>query len=133
MRTVIGKKDIEKERVPPTHIEPAPDTYRSRILKYIPAEVIALYVTLDALIRSSAKDHVGLQWIIFGFCIIAVILYLWRVQKVSKWKQILISSVSFFVWIFAIGGPFVNLSMYDPLHGGILLPVYTFLIPILEA
>ncbi len=90
-------------------------------------------MTLDALIRSSEGNHIGLQWIIFGFCVIAVILYLWRVQKVYKWKQVLISSVSFIVWIFAIGGPFVHLSAYDPLYAGILLPAYTFLIPILEA
>ncbi len=43
MRMVVGKKDIEEEHVPSEEIKPAPDTYRSRILKYIPAEVIALY------------------------------------------------------------------------------------------
>jgi hypothetical protein len=40
------------------------DTYTSRLLKYIPAEVIALYLTLDAIIRSrNTNDYLlGYLW-----------------------------------------------------------------------
>lgn len=111
----------------------APDAYTSRLLKYIPAEVVALFLTLDALIRSSSKVPIFIYWAVFVFGIVATYFYLWRVGKVRKQTQLHISAVAFFVWVFAIGGPFTHLNWYDPLYGGLLLPVYTFLVAIVEA
>lgn len=133
MRTVISKKDIEQKRIALKEATPQPDDYKSRLFKYIPSEVVALYLTLEAIVLPSEEMSVGLHWFVFVIGIVAVILYLWRMQKVSKRTQLLISTVAFIVWIFAIGGPFAHLSMYSPLYGKILLPVYTFLIPLIEA
>lgn len=109
------------------------DSYTSRLLKYIPAEVIVLYLTLDALIRSSDKIPLWLYWAIFIFGIIGTYLYLWRVEKVSKLTQLIISCMAYCVWVFALGGPFVHTNWYEPIYAGILLPVYTFLAAIIEA
>jgi hypothetical protein len=46
------------------------DTYLTRLLKYVPAEVIALYLTLDAIIRSSQEIHLFIYWFVFVFGII---------------------------------------------------------------
>lgn len=145
-REVIGKKDVLqsphlannseasllrgafKEKIPSKS-----DDYAARLLKYIPSEVIALYIMLDALIRSSGETNLSLYWGVFIFSIVVTPLYLWRIQKVNKKLQLSISTLAFIVWIFAIGGPFVYLSWYKPLYGGILLPIYTFLISIIEA
>jgi hypothetical protein len=112
---------------------PETDKYTSRLLKYIPAEVIALYITLDAMIRSSDQIQAGVYWAVFLFGILGTYLYLWRVQKVNKQNQLLISVVAYCVWVFALGGPFVLLNWYEPIYGGLLLPIFTFLIPIIEA
>ena len=45
-------------------------------------------------------------------------------QKVLKLQQHIISFLSFVVWVFALGGPFLLFSWYNPLYGEILLPVY---------
>lgn len=121
-------EEMIRQQIPPT-----PDTYTSRLIKYIPAEVIALYLTLDTLIRSKGELHLAMYWGVFLFGIVATYLYLWRVQKVNKQLQLLISVIAYCVWVFAIGGPFVHLSWYDPLYAGLLLPSYTFLISIVEA
>ncbi|MCP4351752.1 MAG: hypothetical protein GY795_40325 [Desulfobacterales bacterium] len=110
-----------------------PDKYTDRLLKYIPSEIIALYLSLDSIIRSSQKIGVVIYWGVFIAGIVMTYLYLYRVAKVHKQKQLLISVASFCVWVFALGGPFVHLSWYDPVYGGLLLPIFTFLIPIIEA
>jgi len=151
LRVAVGKKDIQKiqslsekppesdEEMPeilkhfsPEEVPTEPDNYRTRLLKYIPAEVVVAYLTLDATIRSSGTPHIQLQWLIFFFCIFAVILYLKGAENVYKWKQLAISTGAFFVWVFAIGGPFVHLSMYDPLYGALLLPMYTIVVAKIE-
>jgi len=113
-----------------------PDDYITRLLKYVPSEVIVLYLTLDPLVRpansTSQLDHVVLHWAIFICGILLTPIYLIRIQKVKKRSQLMISSLAFVVWVFAIGGPFVYLSWYKPFYGGILLPFYTTIIPLLE-
>jgi hypothetical protein len=135
--------DIELGAGPPLSIEPSvgkvaptpplkPDRYTSRLLKYIPAEVIALYLTLDGLIRSSDKVPVSLHWGVFAFGVVGTYLYLWRVASVTKQTQLIISVIAYCVWVFALGGPFVHLNWYVPIYGALLLPVYTFFVGIIE-
>jgi hypothetical protein len=113
---------------------PNADDYQSRLLKYIPAEVIAVYLTLDNALRS-AKDQIALQswlWIIFGILLVGTPLYLWRVSKVTKKVQLLISTIAFAVWVFALGGAFALQSWYHPVYGALLLPLYTFFVPVIS-
>ena len=112
--------------------ELTPDGYTARLLKFIPGEVIALYLTLDAIIRSSDTLAPFVHWAAFGFGLLATFLYLWRVGGVTKGLQLTLSVGAFFVWVFAMGGPFVQVDWYAPIYGGLLLPVYTFLIPIID-
>ena len=119
--------------LPPPLEQKEPDKYTSRLLKYIPAEVIALYLTLDALIRTSEQLPISVYWIVFVVCLVLTYFYLHRVEKVDKNIQLLISVVAFCVWVFAIGGPFVYLNWYQPIYGGLLLPTYTLLVAIIEA
>ena len=123
----------EPESYKPEPVTLEPDKYSERLLKYIPAEVIALYLTLDAIVRSTEQIPILFYWGIFVFGIAATYLYLWRVEKVNKKAQLVISVGAFIVWVFTLGGPFTHLSWYDPIFGGILLPMYTFMIAIVEA
>lgn len=125
----LGLTEEKQVRAP----VPEADDYKSRLLKYIPAEIVALYITLDAMIRSGNPPwrQMGL-WVAFWVTLVGVPAYLWRVQRVRKWVQLLISTTAFAVWVFAIGGPFAVLSWYSPLLGGLVLVAYTFFIPIIE-
>lgn len=112
---------------------PEIDKYASRLIKYIPVEVITLYLTLDALVRSSATIPHSIYWSIFIVGVLGTYLYLWRVEKVNKQKQLAISVGAYCVWVFALGGPFEFFSWYNSIYGGLLLPIYTFFIAIIEA
>jgi hypothetical protein len=119
---------------PPVSTPPsqAPDGYSDRLIKYIPAEVVALYLTLDALIRSAPQVSIVIYWAVFVFCFLGTYAYLWRIQKVRKPLQLHISGGAFVVWVFAMGGPFAQLGWYNPLYAGILLPMFTFSVALVE-
>ncbi|MBH8553064.1 hypothetical protein I8751_11940 [Nostocaceae cyanobacterium CENA357] len=153
-REIITRRDIEKqirdiETAQPyledstdsntaRNLIPKQDDYQSKLLKYIPTEVVALYITLDGIVKAAFNPQLSQEywlwlWIIFAILLISTPLYLWRVTKVRKKKQLVISTVALVVWVFALGGAFVAFRWYKPFYGAIILPLYTFFIPILEA
>lgn len=109
------------------------DDYPIRIIKLIPAEVLTLYIALTGIIvvgRDSVNYEV-LYWIIFIICLVGTPLYLKEITNVNDNLQIGISTLSFIVWVFAIGGPFTTLTYYQPVYGALLLPIFTFFIPMI--
>lgn len=111
------------------------DEYFDRLLKYIPAEVVACYIFVIGFIQklTNPEDVKIFSWVVFiVFCFLAV-LYLWRILKVKKIQQLAICLIAFVVWVFALGGPFALLAWYNPVYGEILLPIYTLTIAIWEA
>jgi hypothetical protein len=111
-----------------------PTTFKA-LLKYIPTEVVAVFVLVDGMLRSAAPSLPipVIRWVVFFALLAGTWLYLQRVERVSKLQQLLISTVAFAVWVFSLGGPFSAFTWYSPLYGAILLPLYTFSIPIFQA
>ncbi len=133
MRQVVTQKNINLVQAKSPGATLKPDDYLTKLVKYIPSEVVALYITLYG-IASAAKEEISftfISWLIFVIGILGTALYLWRVAKVSDWLQLIVSTIAFVVWVFALGGPFSSLSWYHPIYGALLLPVYTFFIPII--
>ena len=109
------------------------DGYFNRLLKYIPTEIVGLYLTLNNIINIQEKNtQAWMSWFIFAICLIFIPLYLNRVLKVKKKIQILISSISFVVWAYALGGPFATCGLFNNLFAALLLPIYTVLISIIK-
>jgi hypothetical protein len=109
------------------------DTYSERLVKYIPTEVIALYLTLLGILSTSPhRDSKQLGWIIFGFCLSGTPLYLWKITQVRKVSQLVLSTSGFCIWAFSLGSPFSLYGWYDPLYPALVLPAYTFLVPMLD-
>src|SRR5574340_529342 len=129
-RTIITKRDVQvmpKAVATPIQKE---DNYLSRLLKYIPAESVSAYMTLDGLVRSS-QNQLSLQiglWAVFGIGLIGTWFYLWKLYNVTKIGQLVISTIAFAIWVFALGGSFAYFSWYQPWIGKVLITVYTFLI-----
>lgn len=110
------------------------DTYVTKLIKYIPSEIVAVYIFIEGILNSMNAAGL-LQWIIFAFLLILTPIYMWRVThdktQPPAWGQIIISFFSFAIWVFAMGGPFTTLSWYNPLYGSILVALYTLVIPII--
>jgi hypothetical protein len=121
-----------------------PDDYAAKILKLIPAEIVAAYVAADAAIGSvtdiPTEELTVVRWIVFLSLWVMTPLYLNRVlpdkdlnseAKKARKLQIAISVGAFFVWVFTLGGPFTAYAWYHPVYGTIMLLLYTLLMPIL--
>ena len=115
------------------------DTYMSRVLKHIPSEIVMAYVTIDGVLRTCYNPNLWadrqvlwkLSWIIATTMTILTPLWLYRVMRVRRTPQLIISTVSVPIWLFALGGPFALLDWYRPALGAIVLPLYTLILPII--
>lgn len=111
------------------------DDYFSRLLKYIPSEIIMAYISVEGVLRSAydgkAVPTEMLLWYVAGVLLVLTPLWMWRVMGVKRFSQLLLSTLSFAVWLFAMGGPFRALDWYEPALGGVALPLYTLLVPII--
>jgi hypothetical protein len=110
------------------------DQYPERLLKYVPAESVALYLTLSGIVKSSATHHhqTAWLWIVSVFVLLFTPLYLFRVARITKRVQVWISTGAYVVWVFAIGGAFATLGWYEPFYGSIALVAVTALIPLID-
>ena len=116
------------------------DDYMSRLLKYIPSEIVMAYISIDGVLRTCYNPNVWADrqmlmkvlWIVSGILTVLTPLWLWRVMRVRKFSQLFISTISVPVWLFALGGPFVLLDWYRPALGAVALPIYTLILPIIS-
>jgi hypothetical protein len=97
----------------------APDNYVDRVVKWLPAEVVAFWLAIDTFVRSSttAPDQLSLRRMMLFVALIAgtVATPVWmrRVRAIKKWDQLAISTAAFPLWVFASGGPFATWDWYD--------------------
>jgi len=112
------------------------DKYKDRLLKYIPADVIAIYLTLHSfvpMLPDEAPKKV-VYWIVFVVILLISIPWQRKIAKIKKWPQVWIGTVAFFIWALSVGHPFTHedFSWYYSVYGSMILALYTFMIPLFE-
>ncbi len=111
------------------------DDYLTRVLKHIPSEIIMAYVSIEGVLRTAYRSQPSmLETMLWAFSIVLFLLtplWLWRVMHVKKAQQLVLSTLAFPFWLFAMGGPFTALDWYHPALGSIALPFYTLLVPLI--
>jgi hypothetical protein len=109
------------------------DAYVDKLLKLIPSEVVALWVTLRSTLTAADTAPGWLQWVAFLALLCLTPIYMKRIAGVSKTSQVCITTGGFVVWVFSLGGvPFATLPSpyFLPIYGALLLPLYTFAMPL---
>jgi hypothetical protein len=107
------------------------NTYAERVLKYIPAEIVAGYVVALTNIIKSADPadslRLPLSWGVFTLCLLCTPLYLRALSKTSSTPRthLTISTIAFALWAHALGGPFELAGIYKPWIGSLLLVAFT--------
>jgi hypothetical protein len=108
----------------------------TKLVKYIPAEIIAVYLFINGIVTALTAPSAVLSWGVFALLLLLTPLYIWRVTNDKAlppaWDQMLVAFISFAVWVFAIGGPFTTLVWYNPLYGSILVALFTLVIPMIR-
>jgi hypothetical protein len=119
------------------------DGYRDRLVKYIPAEAVALYTFTDKLVIShygidaagvatkAAADWVFYfaPWLLLVLGLIGTPIYLYR-QRLPKQPWVLhatISTIAFVLWAYTLGGSLILIHhWYHVVLAGLAAPLFTF-------
>jgi hypothetical protein len=106
------------------------DGYFDKVVKYIPADIVGAWVFASSAIKEASDVPVtATLWIVFAVLLVITPLWTWRWTKLPgkppAYTQIVLSTVSFAVWVFALGGPFTTLGFYRPLFGSLILVLYS--------
>jgi hypothetical protein len=88
------------------------DGYLGRLLKYIPAELVGLYLAAKGVVPVNQPDSDQVLWTVAAFTWFLVPIYLYFATSRNKQKplllQVILGTIAFPVWIFAVGGRPVN-------------------------
>ena len=98
------------------------------LLKLIPSEIIAVFVFIQGVMPHLLLPHLLVALLLVGI----TPLYLSRAAGVSARPQLVVSTLSLVVWIYAMGaGPlrFVHPPWYEPWHGAVALAIWTLVPP----
>jgi hypothetical protein len=110
----------------------AENSFLQVLLKLIPSEVIAVFIFVQGVMPRLLVPH-----LVVALLLIAITpLYLSRAMGVRSRVQLVVSTISLVVWIYAMGvGPlrFVRAPWYEPWHGAVALAVWTLVPPMFLA
>ncbi len=109
------------------------DSYKDKLLKLIPSEIIAAYVSIHGLLKGNAvQNQDTILWIVIGILFLLTPIYLKRFQNVNNNLQIVFTCIAFLIWVFATGSPLKTILGNDPqFMASIALMIYTLFIPLL--
>jgi len=106
------------------------NNYQSRLLKLIPSEIVAAYLVIIGFIPAGYEHSKILLTAITAVLLVMVPFYLIIIMGVKGPFQISFTALSFLVWIYSMGGPFVYYGIHEPVFGSSLLVIWTLLIPL---
>ncbi len=142
------------------------DGYIQKLIKYIPAEIVAGYTALTGYLsvntNTDIPPHYKTYYMIV-LCILLVITPIWTYyavldndqpagpsqgtppNKKQAWFHASIATISFTIWVYAIGNPLLktilcdctntgcpDCGLYSPVLGSIILVLFTILTPLFE-
>jgi uncharacterized membrane-anchored protein len=102
------------------------DDFRDKLIKLIPAEIVAAYLALQAHLMQFGDAVI---WSVIGILFLLTFFYLRRFGKVKNWWQLIFSSLSFLVWVYSIAPQAILGKLYNPQLATIVLVLWTLLIP----
>lgn len=113
---------------------PTEDDYLTKLLKYVPPEVIGAYIFLVGIITSNA-DKGTLHWWLAALLVVMLVVtvvYDIRVLNIVRPAQIVMSVIGLAVYAFALGGWFATMAWYQPWYGSIALVVFGLLVAVVR-
>lgn len=108
------------------------DNYKEKLVKLIPSEIIAAYVTIYGLVTGIKSPHENIiLWIVIAILLIITPLYSIKVSMVTKKSQVVYTTFGFLIWAFATGSPIKEIDTVPvSFIASVILILYTLFIPI---
>lgn len=113
--------------------------FADRLFKLVPTEIVATYTALSGVVgldptpNAPAPDKLTKTLIQVTFLILLALtpIYLRKVGNVSSKRQLCLSSISFVVWVYTLGGPFIAWGIFHPKVAAVTLILWTLVMPLL--
>jgi hypothetical protein len=113
---------------------PTEDGYLTRLLKYVPVEVLGAYLFMATVIDSNVTGNLRAYWL--GGLLAAVLLltipYDYLVLNVVRPEQIAMSVLGLAVYVFSIGGWFATTTWYHQWYASIAVAMFALLVGIIK-
>jgi len=121
--------------------------FQDKVVKLIPTEIVGAYMVLNGIIGLPATPAVALTRFpsapqvsdetlkvylvqaVFAILLVLTPFYLAKVAKVTNRRQLAATTVSFVIWAYTLGGPFVVWGLYYPIVASVLLVIWSLVIP----
>jgi hypothetical protein len=114
---------------------PNEDDYLTKLLKYVPIEVLGAYLFMAGVIDSNVTNRhdraIWLGTLLIGILVLTIP-YDRVVLKVIRSTQIAMSVVGLAVYVFALGGWFSTTTWYHQWYASIVVPAFGFVIAVLK-
>jgi hypothetical protein len=122
--------------------------YRDKLLKLIPTEIVGAYMVLSGMLGYGAASTGAtstftaappvsdsdlkkvLIQAVFIVLLVLTPIYLRVISKVKNLAQIVASTISFVVWVYTLGGPFVVWQVYYAIVGSVILVLWSLIAPL---
>jgi len=105
--------------------------YRTKLLKLIPAESVAAYLSIDNIIPEGGDRG----WLLTGASLVLLAIlpfYLRVVLKVVSSGQIAATMVTYVVWVYSLGGPFNEWDYFNKPLAAVVLILWTTILPLFK-
>ncbi|WP_037077776.1 hypothetical protein [Rhizobium sp. CCGE 510] len=105
-----------------------PDQALARLVKFIPAEALSLYMALAGIAATAQPaENQALYWLTFLLFVTAIFnaLYLYIIWNVRRGSQIFVSTISLIVYAVATNGPLVQQLKFPPIGSTLALTLVT--------
>jgi hypothetical protein len=141
IRTVVYRRAADHREGADAEVErqsaaESPDSYLDRLLKFIPAECLALWLPLAA--AAATTGEVWLLWAVLAAGLFATVLYLWlngRAQSQEKQPMphyYVLAALAFVIWAIGTSEPTADLIGLSPAVANVLLGLGVLLVPGLD-
>ena len=114
---------------------PTEDDYLTKLVKYVPMEVLGAYLLIEGVINSNVtkpRDHaLWLGGVLLGTLLVAIP-YDFRVLGVARGSQVGVSLLGLTIYVFSVGGWFATTTWYHQWYATIALPAFALLVAIIK-
>lgn len=119
--------------------------YYDKLVKLIPSEIIGAYLVLSNILGYAggsiqAKAFPGtvteaemrpvLIQIVFFTLLILTPVYLKKISRVNNVIQLAVTTISFVIWVYTLGGPFIVWGIYYSIIGSVVLVLWSVIVPV---
>jgi hypothetical protein len=112
--------------------------FTDKLVKFIPTEIIGAYTALAVFLGYDYSDATPpppviatqLIQVVFFVLLILTPIYLRKISNVTQHLQLLVSTISFAVWVYTLGGPFEVWGLHNAFVAPVLLVLWALIPPL---